>query len=116
MKTYPSTHNPNRVVLNSRTRLSVPVNFIVMLKGHANYTTFVLRDGSERMVAHTLKYFEAFLQTHGFQRIDRSSLVNPQFIQSYHQSRALVTMKNGMILKVSRRRKAALSSEVAIID
>ncbi|MCU0467466.1 MAG: LytTR family transcriptional regulator [Arcicella sp.] len=116
MKTYQSTHNPNRVVLNSKTRLSVPVNLIVLLKGQANYTTFILTDGSKRVVAHTLKYFEAFLQTHGFQRVDRSSLVNPHFIQSYHQSSALVMMKNGMVVKVSRRRRGILSLQGGVVD
>ena len=83
MKTYQSTTNRNRIVLNSRTRLNVPVNFVIMLKGQANYTTFIMTDGSEQVVAYTLKYFEPFLKTHGFQRIHRGSMINPNFIKEY---------------------------------
>jgi DNA-binding LytR/AlgR family response regulator len=105
MKTYQSTTNNNRIVLNSKTRLNVPVNFVIMLKGQANYTTFMMTDGSEQVVAYTLKYFEPFLKTHGFQRIHRNCMVNPKFIQNYNEEESLVTMKNGLAIKVSRRRK-----------
>ena len=107
MKTYHSNTNPNRIVLNSRTRLNVPVNFVVLLIGQINYTTFIMTDGSQQVVAYTLKYFEPFLETHGFQRIHRSSMINPTFIKEYCQEASLVTMKNGMSMKVSRRRKEA---------
>ena len=105
MKTYHSNTNPNRIVLNSRTRLNVPVNFVVLLIGQINYTTFIMTDGTKQVVAYTLKYFEPFLETHGFQRIHRCSMINPSFIKEYCQEESLVTMKNGMSMKVSRRRK-----------
>ena len=107
MKMYQSTPNPNRIVLNRKSRLNVPVNFVVMLTGQVNYTTFIMSDGSQQVVAHTLKYFEPFLQTHGFQRIHRCSMINPTFIKDYCQEASLVTMKNGMSMKVARRRKDA---------
>lgn len=114
MKTYQTTANNNRIVLNSRTRLNVPINFVIMLKGQANYTTFILSDGREKVVARTLKYFEPFLQTHGFQRIHRGSMINPKFIKQYCKVESLVTLKNGISLKISRRRKNAFleSNEV----
>jgi DNA-binding LytR/AlgR family response regulator len=114
MKTYQSTTNRNRIVLNSRTRLNVPVNFVVMLKGQANYTTFVMTDGSEQVVAYTLKYFEPFLETHGFQRIHRGSMINPNFIKEYCKEEGIVTMKNGMSMKVSRRRKDAFLENAGV--
>jgi DNA-binding LytR/AlgR family response regulator len=113
MKTYQSIANRARIVLNSRTRLNVPVNFVIMLKGKVNYTTFVMSDGSEKVVAYTLKYFESFLETHGFQRIHRCGIINPKFIKKYSEDIGLVTMKNGMSMKVSRRRKEALLENAA---
>lgn len=107
MKTYQSSINRNRIVLNSRTRLNVPISSVIMLKGQANYTIFVLNDGSEKVVAYTLKYFEPFLATHGFQRIHRATMINPTFIKKYDDDVNIVTMKNGMLMKVSRRRKDA---------
>lgn len=107
MKTYQNTTNNNRIVLNSRTRLNVPISSVIMLRGQANYTTFVLNDGSEKVVAYTLKYFEPFLATHGFQRIHRATMINPVFIKKYDDDIDTVTMKNDMAVKVSRRRKDA---------
>ena len=107
MKTYQSIPNRNRIVLNSRTRLNVPVNFVIMLIGQINYTTFIMSDGTQQVVAYTLKYFEPFLQTHGFQRIHRCSMINPTFVKEYCQEASLVTMRNGMSVKVARRRKEA---------
>jgi DNA-binding LytR/AlgR family response regulator len=116
MKTYQITTNRNRIVLNHRTRLNVPINFVVMLIGHINYTTFIMTDGSEQVVARTLKYFEPFLETHGFQRIHRGSIINPTFMNKYCQEASLVTMRNGMKMKVARRKKdaflVAISNEV----
>ena len=86
-----------------------------MLKGQANYTTFIMTDGSEQVVAYTLKYFEPFLETHGFQRIHRSSMINPKFIKEYCNVACLVTMKNGMSLKVSRRRKDIFYKNAGVI-
>ena len=114
MKTYQSTTNRNRIVLNSRTRLNVPVNFVIMLKGQANYTTFIMTDGSEQVVAYTLKYFEPFLETHGFQRIHRGFMINPKFIKAYCKVECIVTMKNGMSMKVSRRRKDAFLENAGV--
>ena len=114
MKTYQSTTNRNRIVLNSRTRLNVPVNFVIMLKGQANYTTFIMTDGSEQVVAYTLKYFEPFLETHGFQRIHRGFMINPKFIKEYCNAECIVTMKNGMSMKVSRRRKDAFLENASV--
>lgn len=107
MKTYQITTNRNRIVLNYKTRLNVPVNFVVMLIGHINYTTFIMRDGSKQVVAHTLKYFEPFLESHGFQRIHRGSMINPTFMEEYCEEASVVTMRNGMKMKVARSRKGA---------
>lgn len=107
MKTYQSTTNRNRILLNQRTRLNVSIDFVVMLIGHINYTTFILGDGSQRVVSRSLKYFEPFLETHGFHRIHRGSMINPTFMKEYCPETSAVTMRNGMSVKVARRKKDA---------
>jgi DNA-binding LytR/AlgR family response regulator len=77
----------------------------MLLKGKANYTIFVLRDGREKVVAHTLKYFESFLQTYGFQRVHRASMINPNYVKSYNEHNNIITMDNQMSVQISRRRK-----------
>lgn len=105
MKTYKSAFIRNKIVLNHRSRLDVPINFVIMLIGQINYTTFIMTDGSQQVVARPLKYFELFLETHGFRRIHRGSIINPTFMNKYCQESGLVTMTNGMSMKVARRKK-----------
>jgi DNA-binding LytR/AlgR family response regulator len=77
----------------------------MLLKGKANYTIFVLRDGREKVVAHTLKYFESFLQTYGFQRVHRASMINPKYVKSYNEQSNIITMHNQMSVQISRRKR-----------
>jgi DNA-binding LytR/AlgR family response regulator len=83
----------------------VPINFVVMLIADINYTEFIMVDGSKRVVAHSLKYFVPFLETHGFHRIHRGSMINPIFIKEYCPETSAVTMRNGISIKVARRKK-----------
>lgn len=114
MKTYQSTTNQNRIVLNLRTRLNVPINFVVMLIADVNYTNFIMLDGSKHLVSHPLRYFEPFLEIHGFHRISRGSMINPSFMKEYCHQTSTVSMSNGMSVKVARRKKEAFL--VAIRD
>jgi len=77
----------------------------MLLKGKANYTIFILRDGREKVVAHTLKYFENFLQTYGFQRVHRASMINPNYVKSYNEQSNIITMDNQMSVQISRRKR-----------
>ena len=84
----------------------------MLLKGKANYTIFVLNDGREKVVAHTLKFFEQFLQTHGFQRVHRASMINPNYVKSYNELTSIVTMDNQMNDQISRRRRDNFVSDL----
>jgi DNA-binding LytR/AlgR family response regulator len=76
----------------------------MLLKGKANYTIFVLNDGREKIVAHTLKYFESFLLTHGFKRVHRASMINPKYVKAYDEVTKVITLTNEMSVQISRRR------------
>ena len=106
-KTYQCNHKTDRLCLNKRSRVYVLLCNIVVLKGQANYTTFVLSDGREKIVPHTLRYFEAYLSNLGFQRVHRASIINTKFIQDYQEQNSFLTMNNSMVIPVSRRRKEA---------
>ena len=112
MKLYQSHSKPDRLVLNQRTKSYIPISYIMLLKGKANYTIFVLRDGREKVVAHTLKYFESFLQTYGFQRVHRASMINPNYVKSYNELTSIVTMDNQMNVQISRRRRDNFVSDL----
>ena len=78
---------------------------IVYLEGNINYTTFYLQCGKEKMVAHSIKFFEAYLEKRGFLRIHRSYMVNPNYVKSYNKESEVLTMSNGHNANISRRRK-----------
>jgi|GEM_PF-6439710 len=114
MKTYQSTTNRNRITLNQRTRRTVPINLVVMLIADVNYTKFILVDGSTHLVSHPLRYFVPFLQTHGFHRIHRGSMINPLFMKAYCHETSTVSMRNGISVKVARRKKEAFLVAISI--
>ena len=107
MKTYQSTTNRNRITLNQKTRYTIPINFVVMLIADVNYTNFIMIDGSKHLVSHPLRYFEPFLEIHGFHRIRRGSMINSIFMKEYCHETSMVSMRNGMFVKVARRKKEA---------
>ena len=82
------------------------------MKGKANYTIFILRDGREKVVAHTLKYFESFLQTYGFQRVHRASMINPKYVKAYNEATKIITLTNEMSVQISRRRNENFVSDL----
>jgi DNA-binding LytR/AlgR family response regulator len=105
MKLYENHSKPDRLILNQRTKSYIPISYIMLLKGKANYTIFILSDGREKVVAHTLKYFERFLQTYGFQRVHRASMINPNFVKSYNETSKIITLTNEMSVQISRRKR-----------
>jgi DNA-binding LytR/AlgR family response regulator len=112
MKTYQQKGKDTLLILNQRTVKKISVDNVVLLKGNINYTTFYLQHGEEKVVAHTLKFFESFLETHGFLRVHRSYMINPNFVKEYNHEHEFLTMSNGHKASISRRRKHTLKDFV----
>jgi DNA-binding LytR/AlgR family response regulator len=112
MKTYQQKGKDTLLILNQRTVKKISVDNVVLLKGNINYTTFYLQHGEEKVVAHTLKFFESFLETHGFLRVHRSYMINPNFVKEYNHEHEFLTMSNGQKASISRRRKHTLKDFV----
>ena len=74
---------------------------IIKIEAAENYSIVHLVDGKTLIIAKTLKKFETELVS-GFFRINRSILVNLNFIISSIGDQ--VIMKNGQRFKISRRR------------
>lgn len=108
MKSYQQKGNQELLILNHRTSKKVLINNVVLLKGSINYTTIHLQNGKTKVVAHTLKFFENYLETHGFLRIHRSCMINPNHVQKYDQDQEVITMSNGSEEIISRRRKYSM--------
>jgi DNA-binding LytR/AlgR family response regulator len=113
MKTYQQRGNNALLIINQKTLKKVLIENVVLLKGDVNYTTFYLEHGKQRVVAHTIKFFENYLETHGFLRVHRSFMINPNHVIDYNPEEYLLTMTNGEKATISRRRKSVLKKLAA---
>lgn len=90
----------------------VPVSSIIYCEAVDNFTRFHL-DGADAkkaplLICRTLKYFEEILADHGFLRIHRSYVINPEFVVRYAKGKGgSVTMKNNQELEISTNKKEA---------
>jgi DNA-binding LytR/AlgR family response regulator len=91
-------------IINHRKSSKVPVNEIVFMKGEINYTHFYFQYRKRATIAHSLKHFEADLLPRGFLRIHRSYIVNPRFVKSANVANNTLTLVDGTVLRVARRR------------
>jgi DNA-binding LytR/AlgR family response regulator len=105
MKTYQQRGNDSLLIINQKTLKKVLIENVILMKGDINYTTFYFEHGKEKVVAHTIKFFENYLETHGFIRVHRSYMINPNHVQNYDPKEYILTMSNGKKATVSRRRK-----------
>ena len=104
-----STSLPQTLILNARQNKRVPIDQILFLEGEINYTSFHFQSRKRTVIAHPLKYFEADLLPHGFIRIHRSHIVNSCFVKSANLLENTVTLVDGTVLRVARRRVKEVS-------
>jgi DNA-binding LytR/AlgR family response regulator len=108
MKVYKQKEDCKLLTINLKTSKKISINNVILLKSDTNYTTFHLSQGKAKVVAHTMKYFEKVLQSHGFLRVHRSFMINPIYVKEYNSVDEVFTMTNGHIANISRRRKRNL--------
>jgi DNA-binding LytR/AlgR family response regulator len=113
MKTYQQKGNNALLTLNHKTSSKVLINSVILIKGDINYTKFYLECGKVKTVSHSIKFFEPHLETHGFLRVHRSFMINPNYVKNYDSHQEILTMSNGEIANISRRRKGILKDFVS---
>ncbi len=113
MKTYQQKGNNALLILNQKTSAKVFVNSVILIKADVNYTKFYLEGGKEKLVAHSIKFFEPHLETHGFLRVHRAFMINPNYVKTYNSEQEVLTMSNGLIANISRRKKGVLKDLVS---
>ena len=114
MKTYLQKGNKSLLIINHKTSKKVFVSDVILLEGNINYTIFYLEDGRTKVVAHSIKFFEPFLETHGFLRTHRSFMINPKHISAYNYEDENITMSNGQKAFISRRKKRSVQNQLSI--
>jgi DNA-binding LytR/AlgR family response regulator len=80
---------------------------VVYLEADINYTIFHLSDGKKIVSSFTLKKHDKDYCKKGFLRVNKSFLLNPNFIKNYEQEGkiAYISLINGTQIPVSRRRR-----------
>lgn len=110
MKTYLQKGNINLLILNHRTSCKVFINRVILIKANVNYSTFYMDGGREKRVAHSMKFFEPYLITQGFLRVHRAFMINPNYVKTYNPGAEVLTMSNGQIATIARRRRSILKN------
>jgi DNA-binding LytR/AlgR family response regulator len=108
MKTYRQIGNTSLLIINHKTSAKVFVDNIVLIKGDANYSTIYMDGGKEKVVSHTIKFYENHLENYGFLRVHRGYIINPNYVKEYNPNDESIIMKNGLKAVVSRRKKYLL--------
>ncbi len=87
----------------------VQLSNVIRINGENNYSTFYLNDGSKIMVSKTLKEFEEKLEVQHFFRVNKSQIINLNYLTKLLKPDVLmVQMTDGTQIEVSVRRKAEL--------
>ncbi len=87
---------------------------IIYLKSNSNYTIYYLQNGETFISSKTLKQTETNLQLMSFLRVNKSYLLNPDFINNISKegNKITVKLKNGTQVSVSRRKVIALKQKL----
>ena len=92
---------------------SINPESVYHLEADVNYTILNLKNGSKFISSYSLKVFEDIFDERLFIRIDRSNLVNHEFIAgtSMRDGSEYICLKNNIEFLIPRRRKAILFSQ-----
>ncbi len=93
------------LTINLRQKKVIAINQIIMMKGIANYTCFYLKNGKQRLSAHTLKYYEPMLDGKGFLRVHRGFIVNQDCILRHDSNTDSLFLVDGYEVEISRRKR-----------
>jgi two-component system LytT family response regulator len=80
---------------------------IEYLRGHDNYTMIHLYTGEKLLLSKTLLHYERLLSPYGFLRVNKSYLLNSDYIMLSNKTEMI--MQSGIQIKISRRRQQSNS-------
>ncbi|MGL4629693.1 MAG: LytR/AlgR family response regulator transcription factor [Leadbetterella sp.] len=93
-------------------KLHIRPEEVMLLKADINYSEVFFKNGKKKLVSTNLKKIESRLESHGFFRTHRSYLINLDSIDSIAESEKFLTMINGAIVLVSKRKKSGLFQSI----
>jgi len=101
---------PNRLALSTAEGVYFVNKANVMrVEAMSNYSTFYLQDRKKIIVSKTLKEYEGMLQDGSFLRVNRSVIVNLDYVEKYRKGDGgTLEMNDGAEIEVSPSKKSAL--------
>ena len=108
--TLKEQHAPKRLALStSQGIVFLKITEIIRVEALSNYSTFYLASKQKIMVSKTLKEFEAVLTMQNFFRVNRSCIVNTDYIVKYkHEDGGVLELQDGSEIGVGPHRKNEL--------
>ena len=94
----------NETLIAIDRHLAVRPNQILMLKADINYTHILMEDGSSVISSRTLGIFEQRLCNQAFFRLNRSVIINLNYIVDFQKEASTIRMGNDEAIAISRRR------------
>ena len=103
-------HAPKRLALATLQGIVfLKINEIIRVEALSNYSTFYLLNKQKIMVSKTLKEFEPILTMQNFFRVNRSCIVNTDYILKYkHEDGGVLELQDGSEVGVGPNRKNEL--------
>lgn len=84
----------------------IRVDQIILLRSSGNYCKIIHKTDGEFLSSKSLKHFEQLLPQDSFFRVNKSELINLSMIEgSFNLRNDEISLSNGFVVKVSRRKK-----------
>jgi len=80
---------------------------VMMMESHQNYTWIHYKNGRKKIYARTLGLFAEALCNNFFCRVNRSHLLNLNFMDDFQEvnsTKAFIKTSSGQVLKISKRK------------
>ncbi len=95
----------------------VNLSEVVCLEAESNYTRLHTNGGKIYNLPRHLKYFDACFPENKFVRVNKSVIINIDYIQGYSKGAlCIVWMKNNLEFEVSRRKKNEINSKINKVE
>lgn len=95
-----------KIVLSTSEKIHVvEMDNIIRCESDNYYTHFYFKDGGHLLISKTLKDVESLLEEGNFIRPHKSHLINTRYIQNFNREQVAITLSDGSVIPVSRRKK-----------
>lgn len=87
---------------------------VIYLKADKSYTTIFLNTGKKIIVTKTLKEVQKKFDYPDFYRVHNSYVINLNYVTEYNKGGNEITLSNGVVVSVSRRKKNILIDKLRL--